>query len=244
MKKALVLLSGGLDSTTCLAVAMKEGFEVHTISFDYGQRHSVELTAARRIAQHYGVASQLVVPLPFFREIGGSALTDSVAVPKGRSASEMSPADGIDTADSIPVTYVPARTLIFLSIASATAEVIGANDLFIGVNALDYSGYPDCRPDFIRHFQQTARLATRTGVVDGDLTIHTPLMELTKAEIVTLANELGAPLGLTHSCYDPIDGKACGACDSCLLRLKGFAEAGVVDPVPYLDESAVDHVQR
>ena len=236
MKKALVLLSGGLDSTTCLAVAVSKGYEVSTISFDYGQRHQVELKAAQAVANAYGVQNQLVVPLPFFREIGGSALTDAVAVPKGRTESEMNNTDGPDSHESIPVTYVPARNLVFLSIAAATAEVVGAQDLFIGVNALDYSGYPDCRPDFIERFQQTARLATRTGVVEGRLSIQTPLMTLTKAEIIKLAHDLDAPLGLTHSCYDPVGAKACGQCDSCYLRLKGFREANLTDPIAYASE--------
>ena len=243
MKKALVLLSGGLDSTTCLAVAADQGYDVSTISFDYGQRHRVELEAAKRIATQYNVSRQLVVPLPFFREIGGSALTDAVEVPKGRSTDEMMSPDGGDTNASIPVTYVPARNLVFLSIAAATAEVIGANDLFIGVNALDYSGYPDCRPDFIEQFQQTARLATRTGVVEGKLKIHTPLMELTKSRIVSLAHKLGAPLSLTHSCYDPVGDTSCGQCDSCILRLKGFKEAGLTDPIPYANESGMVDVR-
>lgn len=235
MKKALVLLSGGLDSTTCLAVAVDQGYEVSTISFDYGQRHRVELSAAKRVADHYGVKEQLVVPLPFFRTLGGSALTDSIGVPKGRSESEMASPDGQDTEASIPITYVPARNLVFLSMASATAEVLGADDLFIGVNALDYSGYPDCRPDFIAHFQQTARLATRTGVIDGKLHIHTPLISLTKAEIVRLADSLDAPLAATHSCYDPVGDLSCGQCDSCLLRLKGFREANILDPIRYAE---------
>ena len=237
MKKALVLLSGGLDSTTCLAVAQRDGFELTTLTFDYGQRHAVELEAAKKVADHYQVSRQLVVPLPFFREIGGSALTSDTAVPKSRTPDEMNGSDA-DTEESIPVTYVPARNLVFLSIAIGTAEVIGADDLYIGVNALDYSGYPDCRPDFIQQFEKTARLATRTGVVEGNLKIRTPLLNLSKAEIVSLGLELGAPLEFTHSCYDPVDSVSCGACDSCILRLNGFKSAGASDPIPYARANA------
>ena len=192
-------------------------------------------SAAKAIASHYGVEKQFVVPLPFYREIGGSALTDTVAVPKGRSLSEMGTTDGVDTDTSIPVTYVPARNLVFLSIATGIAEVWGSDHLYIGVNALDYSGYPDCRPDFIEQFQRTARLATRSGVVLGNLNIETPLLHLSKAEIIALAASLDSPLHLTHSCYDPIDGVSCGVCDSCILRLKGFNEAGITDPIAYAE---------
>ena len=237
MKHALVLLSGGLDSSTCLGVALNEGYVVTTLAFDYGQRHRVELDKSTAIAQHYGIKRQLVIPLPFYRTLGGSALTDDTAVPKHTNTAEMHRHNGSDAHSQIPVTYVPGRNLIFLSIAVGTAEMIGADDIFIGVNALDYSGYPDCRPDFIEQFEKTAKLATRTGVIDGKIKIRTPLLELSKAEIVKLANRLEVPLALTHSCYDPVGVIACGHCDSCLLRLKGFEQAGFVDPVQYVGES-------
>ena len=225
-KKAVVLLSGGLDSTTMLAIALAEGYAVHAMSFRYGQRHSVELESARRVAEAMGVARHLVVDIDL-RAIGGSALTDEIAVPKSRSNEEM-------TVD-IPVTYVPARNTIFLSFALAWAEVLGAADLFIGVNALDYSGYPDCRPEYIEAFERMADLATKAGV-EGRmrLKIHTPLIAMTKAEIIRSGLALGVDYSLTHSCYDPAaDGLACGRCDSCLLRQKGFAEAGARDPLAY-----------
>ena len=233
MKHALVLLSGGLDSSTCLAVALEKGYEVSTLSFDYGQRHRVELTKSRAIADHYGIERQLVIPLPFYRALGGSALTDEIDVPKHESVTAMHAANHGDGEEDIPITYVPARNLIFLSIAVGTAEMIGAETIYIGVNALDYSGYPDCRPDFIEHFEQTAKLATRTGVTDGAISISTPLLQLTKREIVELASALQVPLGMTHSCYDPVDHLSCGHCDSCLLRLAGFEAAGVEDPIIY-----------
>ena len=223
-RNAVVLLSGGLDSTTVLAVARSQGYECSALSFDYGQRHSVELEAAGRVASAYGVRRHVVMTIDL-RAFGGSALTDDIAVPKGRAASEM--------AGAIPVTYVPARNTIFLSFALALAETTGAADIFIGVNALDYSGYPDCRPEYIAAFETMADLATRAGV-EGRLrtTIHTPLAELTKAGIIRLGASLGVDYGLTHSCYDPDPaGRPCGECDSCRLRAKGFAEAGLPDPV-------------
>lgn len=223
MKKAVVLYSGGLDSTTCMAIARSEGFVPHALSFSYGQRHGVELEKAREYAPKIGAAEHLVIDVDM-RSIGGSALTADIAVPKERS---------ID--DAIPVTYVPARNTVFLSFALGWAEVLGAFDIFIGVNALDYSGYPDCRPEYIAAFEAMANLATRAAVEgEGRYRIHAPLLHLTKAEIVRWGLDLGVDYSLTHSCYDPTsEGLACGACDSCRLRLKGFAEAGVKDPVPY-----------
>jgi 7-cyano-7-deazaguanine synthase len=223
---AVVLLSGGLDSTTTLAIARSEGFELNALTFAYGQRHDVEVEAARRIAQTFGVARQVLVPIDL-RVFGGSALTSDLAVPKDRPAEEM--------AHGIPVTYVPARNTIFLSFALAWAEVLKSNDIFIGVNALDYSGYPDCRPEYIEAFQRMADLATKAGVEGRQrLRIHTPLIHLTKAEIIRRGLQLGVDYGLTRSCYDPSpDGRPCGRCDSCLLRRKGFAEAGEQDPLAY-----------
>lgn len=225
-KPAVVLLSGGLDSTTVLAIAQSEGYAVSALSFDYGQRHARELEAARHIAAQSQVKDHLVVSFDM-RAIGGSALTAAIDVPKNRSSEQLSA--------GIPVTYVPARNTIFLSFALAWAEVLGAEDIFIGVNALDYSGYPDCRPEYIHAYETLANLATRAGVEGKQhLQIHAPLMTLTKAEIIRRGLELGVDYGLTHSCYDPTpDGMACGECDSCQLRLKGFAEAGATDPVPY-----------
>jgi 7-cyano-7-deazaguanine synthase len=221
-QKAVCLLSGGLDSATCLALARRDGLECYALSFDYGQRHKSELDAAARIAKAFGVTRHLVahIGLDVF---GGSALTGDIAVPKARSAAEM--------AAGIPVTYVPARNTIFLSYALAWAEVLECCDIFIGVNALDYSGYPDCRPEFIEAYERMANLATKAGVEGRTrLKIHTPLLHLTKAGIVRLASELGVPFGMTHSCYDPApDGRACGECDACLLRRKGFEEAGIED---------------
>lgn len=225
-QRAVVLLSGGLDSTTTLAIARQRGFSPFALSFDYGQRHRLEIDAARRIAAHYGVARHVILPIDL-RTFGGSALTGDLTVPKGRSAEDM--------AEGIPVTYVPARNTIFLSYALAWAEVLGAADIFLGVNALDYSGYPDCRPEFVAAFERLANLATKAGV-EGQLriTIHTPLIHLTKAEIIRTGLGLGVDYGLTRSCYDPSsDGMACGQCDACLLRLKGFAEAGQSDPIRY-----------
>lgn len=225
-RRAVVLLSGGLDSTTTLAVARSEGYETYALTFRYGQRHEVEIEAARRISRLFGVAEHVVAEIDL-RAFGGSALTDEIAVPKGRAPEE------IET--GIPVTYVPARNTIFLSFALAWAEVLGANDIFIGVNALDYSGYPDCRPEYIEAFQLMADLATKAGVEGKQrLTIHTPLINLTKAEIVRKGSELGVDYSLTVTCYDPAeDGAACGQCDACLLRLKGFAESGMSDPARY-----------
>ena len=220
--KAVCLLSGGLDSSTCLALARRDGFACCAITFDYGQRHKFELEAAARVAAALGVERRLVVKIGL-DVFGGSALTADLAVPKSRSLDEMS--------HGIPVTYVPARNTIFLSLALAWAEVLESADIFIGVNALDYSGYPDCRPEYIEAYERMANLATRAGVEGHTrLKIHTPLIGFSKAQIVTLARELGVPFGLTHSCYDPgPGGRPCGACDACLLRRKGFEEAGIED---------------
>lgn len=228
---AVVLLSGGLDSTTTLAIAQCQGFEVHALTFQYGQRHAVEIEAARQIAQQHQVAQHVVVPIDL-RLFGGSALTSDLAVPKDRPLEEMT--------HGIPITYVPARNTIFLSFALAWAEVLGANDIFLGVNALDYSGYPDCRPEYIAAYQRMADLATKAGV-EGRLrlTIHTPLIHLTKAQIIRRGLELGVDYSLTRSCYDPgPQGEACGHCDACLLRLKGFAELGQTDPAQYGNRAA------
>jgi 7-cyano-7-deazaguanine synthase len=227
-KKAVVLLSGGLDSTTALAVARSAGYELYAMSFRYGQRHSLELESASRVASAIGVEKHLIADFDL-RAIGGSALTDQIEVPKERGAEEI--------ASGIPVTYVPARNTIFLSFALAWAEVLGAQDIFIGVNALDYSGYPDCRPEYIESFERMANLGTKAGV-EGRLRlkIHTPLIAMTKAEIIAIGLKLGVDYSLTHSCYDPSsEGISCGKCDSCLLRLKGFAEAGVRDPLSYAE---------
>jgi 7-cyano-7-deazaguanine synthase len=223
---AVVLLSGGLDSTTCLAIARAEGFAPIALSFRYGQRHTVELDCARRIAAAAG-AEHLVVDVDL-AGLGGSALVDeSIEVPKHDDVSELATGD-------IPVTYVPARNTVFLSFALAVAEVRGAADLYIGVNALDYSGYPDCRPEFVQAFEAMANLATRAGVEGRHLTVHAPLIDLTKAEIIRRGTELGVDYAATSTCYDPsTDGGACGRCDACLLRAKGFADAGVADPTRY-----------
>jgi 7-cyano-7-deazaguanine synthase len=225
--KAVVLLSGGLDSATCLAIAKDQGFAPLAISFRYGQRHQVELTAAARVAAAMGVSRHVIADIDL-RIFGGSALTSDIAVPKDRDEAAMGA--------GIPITYVPARNTIFLSFALALAEVEGAHDIFIGVNAVDYSGYPDCRPDYIEAFQRMANLATKAAVEDGQtLRIHTPLISLTKAEIIRTGVALGVDYGMTITCYDPAeDGAACGRCDSCNLRLKGFAEAGLSDPAPYM----------
>ena len=226
-RRAVVLVSGGLDSATILAIAQAEGFEPYALSFDYGQRHRFELAAAARVCAAAAVKRHIVVPLDL-RAFGGSALTDDIAVPKDRSDDEMS--------DGIPITYVPARNTIFLSVALGWAEVLGASDLFIGVNAVDYSGYPDCRPEFIAAFRQLANLATKSGV-EGTAAwqVHAPLIAFSKAEIIRRGLGLGVDYGLTHSCYDPDEqGRACGHCDSCSLRLKGFADAGLSDPAPYV----------
>lgn len=221
MRKAVCLLSGGLDSSTCLAVARRDGFECYALSFDYGQRHRVELEAAARVARSLGAARHLVAKIDL-RMFGGSALTDDIEVPKDRS-------------QGIPVTYVPARNTIFLSFALAWAEVLETPDIFMGVNAIDYSGYPDCRPEYIAAFEKMANLATKAGVEGRTrIRIHTPLIALSKAEIVKLGSRLGVDFGLTHSCYDPDElGRSCGKCDSCRLRLTGFIESGLEDPLPY-----------
>lgn len=222
---AVVLLSGGLDSSTTLAVAKHEGFRVHALSFRYGQRHQVELAAAKRISDALGVEQHVVADIDL-RQFGGSALTSNIDVPKGRSEQEMGA--------GIPITYVPARNTIFLAFALAWAEVLVARDIFIGVNALDYSGYPDCRPEFIGEFERLANLATKAGVEGERFKIHAPLISLSKGEIVKKGIELGIDYSLTVSCYDPSsDGEACGSCDSCQLRRKGFLDAGVSDPTRY-----------
>ena len=224
MEKAVCLLSGGLDSATCLALARRDGYQCYALSFDYGQRHKIELEAAARVARALGAERHMVARIGL-DAFGGSALTSGsgIAVPKGRSAGEMG--------EGIPVTYVPARNTIFLSFALAWAEVLESSHIFIGVNALDYSGYPDCRPEFIEAYERMANLATKAGVEGRTrVRIHTPLLDLTKAGIVKLGRELGLDFGLTFSCYDPgTDGRACGQCDACLLRRKGFEEAGIED---------------
>jgi 7-cyano-7-deazaguanine synthase len=226
-RKAVVLLSGGLDSTTVLAIATQQGFEVHALSFRYGQRHSFELEAAKRVASRHGVARHVIFDVDL-SQFGGSALTDDIDVPKKRPAESM--------ASEIPVTYVPARNTVFLSLALAWAETLRAQDIFIGVNALDYSGYPDCRPEYIQAFSQMADLATKAGVEGRQhLTIHTPLIHLSKAEIVMRGRELGVDYSLTSTCYDPaVDGRPCGECDACQLRIKGFHENGLHDPLSYV----------
>ena len=225
-KKAVVLLSGGLDSATVLAIARSQGYEPYALSFSYGQRHVYELQAAERVAAALGAAQHRVAAIDL-RVFGGSALTADIDVPKGRGTDEMS--------HGIPITYVPARNTIFLSFALAWAEVLGSSDIFLGVNALDYSGYPDCRPEFIEAYERMANLATRAGVEGRQkLKIHTPLIAMTKAQIIARGLELGVDYGLTSSCYDPsAEGLPCGACDSCLLRKKGFRENGMEDPLAY-----------
>ncbi len=229
---AVVLLSGGVDSTTTLAVAKHQGFRVYALTFRYGQSHDVEIEAARRVVAHIGVAQQVVIDIDL-RLFGGSALTADITIPKGRRPDEMS--------QGIPVTYVPARNTIFLSYALAWAEVLDASDIFIGVNAVDYSGYPDCRPEYIAAYQRMANLATKAGVEGRqNLTIHTPLMPLSKAQIIHKGLDLGVDYALTLSCYDPTpQGVACGQCDACLLRLHGFAENGLSDPASYQDTTPV-----
>jgi 7-cyano-7-deazaguanine synthase len=226
MKRAVVLLSGGVDSTTTLAIAIAEGYQACALSFMYGQRHQIETEAARRVATSLGVREHRIARIDL-RVFGGSALTDDVAVPKRRSQTEI--------AHGVPITYVPARNTIFLAYALAWAEVIPANDIFIGVNAIDYSGYPDCRPEFIAAFQQLANLATKAGAEHTlQFKIHTPLITMTKAEIIRRGTQLSVDYGLTHSCYDPDSkGQSCGRCDACLIRRKGFAEAGLADPLAY-----------
>ena len=227
MPKAVLLLSGGLDSTTLLAHAVREGFDVHAMTFRYGQRHASEIDAARRVAAHFPVRDHVIVDIDL-RTFGGSALTSDIAVPKDREADEMTA--------GIPITYVPARNTIFLSFALAWAEVLAAGDIFIGVNALDYSGYPDCRPEYVAAYQRMANLATRGGVEGTNpIRIRTPLIDLTKAQIIRLGLELGVDYSITQSCYDPDpSGAACGHCDACRLRLKGFDEAGARDPARYV----------
>ncbi|MBN1106032.1 MAG: 7-cyano-7-deazaguanine synthase QueC [Deltaproteobacteria bacterium] len=226
-RKAVVLSSGGVDSTTVMAIAGSEGYEIYSLSFRYGQRHVLELKAAERVAKALGVKDHLVIDIDLKR-IGGSALTDDIEVPKGRNEGEMQ--------KKIPVTYVPARNTIFLSYALAWGEVLGASDIFIGVNAIDYSGYPDCRPEYIEAFDRMANLGTRAGVEGKNrFRIRTPLIRMTKAQIIRKGLELGVDYGMTHSCYDPApDGRACGGCDSCRLRKKGFREAGIADPARYV----------
>jgi 7-cyano-7-deazaguanine synthase len=225
MKPAVILLSGGIDSTTTLAIAIAEGYETYALSFDYGQRHKIETEAARRVADSLDAKEHRVAKIDL-RLFGGSALTDDIDVPKKRSETEI--------AHGIPVTYVPARNTIFLAYALAWAEVLAANDIFLGVNVIDYSGYPDCRPEFIEAFQNVANLGTKAGAEGRRIQIHTPLIKLSKAETIRKAIDLGVDLSLTHSCYDPSpEGLACGKCDSCLLRLKGFREAGMKDPIRY-----------
>jgi 7-cyano-7-deazaguanine synthase len=224
-KKAVILLSGGLDSTTCCAIAKSKGFDLYALSFSYGQRHSVELAAAKRAAKFFSVKKHLIVNIDRSVLSGGS-LTTKKPVPKHRSARQIGSA--------IPSTYVPARNTVFLSYALAYAETIGSTDIFIGVNALDYSGYPDCRPEYIAAFEKMANCATKAGVEGKRLKIHAPLINLTKAQIIKRGIKLGVDYALTHSCYDPMpSGAACGACDSCLLRKKGFEEAGIADPARY-----------
>ena len=224
--KAVVLLSGGLDSTTVAAMAREQGFKVYALSFDYGQNHKIELESAKLVAAKLGVQQHAIVKVDL-RSFGGSALTSDQPVPKHRSAE--------DIGHGVPVTYVPARNTVFLSLALAWAETLGATDIFLGVNALDYSGYPDCRPEFIRAFETLANLATKMGTEEGKrITIHTPLIAMTKKQIVEAGLRLGVDYSMTISCYDPDErGEACGACDACLLRLKGFSEAGVADPAAY-----------
>jgi 7-cyano-7-deazaguanine synthase len=230
MKKSVILLSGGLDSSTTLAVAKGKGYELYALTANYGQRHQIEIEFSRRIAESFGVKKHSVINIDL-RQFGGSALTDDIAVPVNRSVEEM---DG-----EIPVTYVPARNTILLSFALAWAEVLGSTDVFTGVNAVDYSGYPDCRPEYIEAFEKMANLATKAGVEGNKLTIHTPLIDLTKADIIKLGVELGVDYSLTLTCYEPSStGEACGRCDSCILRAKGFQEAGIEDPTMYQSAAA------
>lgn len=224
--KAMVLLSGGIDSVTCLAIAIKEKYEAYCLTFNYGQRHAIEVESAKRIAHSFHVKSHKIIALDM-RQIGGSALTDKIDVPRNRSMQEMN--------KLIPITYVPARNTIFLSYAIAWAEVLQIGDIFIGVNMIDFSGYPDCRAEYIKKFEELANIATKAAVEKRiHYVIHTPLIELGKADIIKKAAALGVDFSLTHSCYDPSpEGLACGECDSCLLRLKGFSESGLKDPIPY-----------
>jgi 7-cyano-7-deazaguanine synthase len=224
-QRAVILLSGGVDSSTTLAIAKEEGYETYALSFRYGQRHDREILAAQNVAESFGVRKHIVLDIDL-KSFGGSALTDDIPVPKNREALEMS--------SDIPVTYVPARNTIFLSFALAWAEVLGAYDIFIGVNALDYSGYPDCRPEYIEAYERMANLATKAGVEGKTFKIHTPLIKMTKAEIIMTGLGLNVDFSLTTTCYDPSSsGAACGECDACILRLKGFQENGIVDPIAY-----------
>jgi len=224
MKRAVVLVSGGLDSATTLAICIRDGFEAHALSFDYGQRHRIEIEAAKHVATSLGAREHRIAQIDL-RVFGGSALTDEIAVPKNRKATET---------DGVPITYVPARNTIFLSYALAWCEVLGAADIFIGANAIDYSGYPDCRPAFINAFEQLARVATKAGTEGTQFRIHAPLISMSKAQIIRKGAELGVDFSLTHSCYDPTtDGLACGECDSCRIRHDGFHSAGLEDPISY-----------
>ena len=227
-KKAVVLVSGGIDSATTLALAAKAGFEVYALSFDYGQRHARELEAARRVVKHLGAARHIIIRIDL-RSLGGSALTSDMDVPKARDLTRIS--------SEIPATYVPARNTIFLSFALGWCEVLGAEDIFIGANAIDYSGYPDCRPEYLAEFERLAQVATREGTEGrAHYRIHAPLIKMTKAEIIRAGAAAGVDFSLTHSCYDPSpEGLACGACDACLLRRKGFSEAGLPDPTRYME---------
>ena len=225
--KAIVLVSGGLDSTTCLAMAREKGFDLYALTFNYGQRHDHELNSAKMIVDFFNIHNHSIIDIDL-AQFGGSALTDQIDVPKKRDLSDM---------DEIPGTYVPARNTVFLSLALAWAEVLGSFDIFIGVNALDYSGYPDCRPEYISSFEKTANLATKAGVSGSSFRIHTPLIDLTKSEIVKVGMDLGVDYSLTSSCYDPDqEGNPCGLCDACYLRLKGFKEAGITDPLNYSNQ--------
>ena len=225
--KAIVLVSGGLDSTTCLAMAREKGFDLYALTFNYGQRHDHELNSAKMIVDFFNIHNHSIIDIDL-AQFGGSALTDQIDVPKKRDLSDM---------DEIPVTYVPARNTVFLSLALAWAEVLGSFDIFIGVNALDYSGYPDCRPEYISSFEKTANLATKAGVSGSSFKIHTPLIDMTKSEIVKVGMDLGVDYSLTSSCYDPDqEGNPCGLCDACYLRLKGFKEAGITDPLNYSNQ--------
>lgn len=222
--KAVVLVSGGLDSATTLAIAKSSGFECHPITFDYGQRHHIELQAAKAVCEQLEVNEPLTIKIDL-RAVGGSALTDSINVPKDRDEATMN-------AD-IPITYVPARNTVFLSIALGLAETLNSSDLFVGINAVDYSGYPDCRPEFISAFENLANVATKLGIEGTKFKIHAPLLKMSKAEIIEQGTALGVDFGMTHSCYDPVDGKACGHCDSCILRAEGFKLAKLSDPTIY-----------
>ena len=225
--KAIVLVSGGLDSTTCLAMAREKGFDLYALTFNYGQRHDHELNSAKMIVDFFNIHNHSIIDIDL-AQFGGSALTDQIDVPKKRDLSDM---------DEIPVTYVPARNTVFLSLALAWAEVLGSFDIFIGVNALDYSGYPDCRPEYISSFEKTANLATKAGVSGSSFKIHTPLIDMTKSEIIKVGLDLGVDYSLTSSCYDPDqEGNPCGLCDACYLRLKGFKEAGITDPLNYSNQ--------